>query len=497
MRITNNKIIINKNEKPLYEYFERSLVKIEDESILPVYTYTQDGLEFGRGLGFLLRDYLADIKDESVETLHYTVSYDFKLYESILPGYTLREDQIVAIIKALETKRGILQMATGSGKSLCIAGILKYITKVLGYTPPAILLEPTNYLVSEMCDRMTSYGVLAERYTKKSNLNQNRLFISHPIALYKELQKDPSLLNGIKILIADEAHHEHSVTWSKIFDSCNSIEMSLGFSAYLVDSHKIDNMTYGILSYNEAKAIACTGAVLMNLDTSYYIRLGILATPVLIRMFNPANELVWDEQNWQELRVKRLESKKRLDLLCQTIACFSKKGYKTLVLSSTKKFAMDIICGLSKLEDRKKMICSFGSDEYWEVNDNGECQLGDSRLSSLYKDYFAKGKITTMVCTSHMFEGADIPNLDVVILAEVGKKVRKVIQGVGRGLRKTKKGKYAYIVDFTDHEGGALSHHSKARMDCYRSLIGIEKIYDSIVPDQIDFILNTLEGAEA
>ena len=180
--------------------------------------------------------------------------------------------------------------------------------------------------------------------------------------------------------------------------------------------------------------------------------------------------------------------------MCQAIYAFSKKGYKTLVLSNTKKLATDILYNLAKLEDKTKMICSFGSDEYWVVNDKGECEPGNNQLASQYKNLFAEGKITTMICTSHMFEGADIPNLDVVMLAEVGKKVRKIIQGIGRGLRKTKKGRYAYIIDFTDHEGGVLEYHSRLRSDYCRQLIGIEQIYDGVNPSQLGELIDSLEN---
>lgn len=487
---TNNKIIIDKSEEPIYSYLENNLTKFEEDHVLPVYTYTEDGLEFGRGLRFLLNDYLLNLDDLSKDTLKYPVSYDFSLYENLLPGYKLREDQIVAIIKSLEAKRGILQMATGSGKSLCIAGVLKYLTQVLDYTPTSFLLEPTNYLVSEMCDRMNSYGVPAEKFSKDSDLSQQKLFISHPSGVCNVLDKNPKALQFIKILIADEAHHEHSMTWSRIYDHCSQVEISLGFSAYLVENYKIDSMSYSFLSYCEAKAISCTGPVLLNLDTSYYIRLGILATPVLVRMFNPANEPVSNERDWQELRVTRLESAARLSLICETARTFSNKGFKTLILSNTKKFATDILSKLSLDGLSEKAVCSFGSGEYVTSDKEGSLQ---SSYDDSYKAKFADGNISIMICTSHMFEGADIPNLDVVILAEVGKKVRKIIQGVGRGLRKTKKGRYAYVVDFTDHEGGVLGYHSALRMQYYKSLIGIEKIYDNLTPKNLDIVLDKLE----
>lgn len=488
--VTNNKVIITKDD-PNFSLFEDHLVKFEDDRLIRVYNYTSDrDIEFGSGLFFFFKSFLPVYTENISQTLEYSVSNNYEDYRHLLEGLTLREDQIVAIIKSLEHKRGILQMATGSGKSLCIAGVMKYLSNILGYTPSALLLEPTNYLVEEMSQRMTSYGVPNTIYsTSRNSLAENTLYISHPASVCNDLDNNPELLNNIKILIADEAHHEHSATWSRIYNNCNNIEISLGFSAYLVDEHKINNLSYNLLSYNEAKAISCTGPVLLNLNTAYYINLGVLAKPILFRLFNPADELVWDDKDWQELRKTRLESEKRKKLICQTAKTFSEKGYKTLVLSNTKAFATDILIHLHELGVTAS-VCSFGAGEYVYI-ENSELKYSKDPL---FKEKFATGEITTMICTSHMFEGADIPNLDVVILAEVGKKVRKVIQGVGRGLRKTKKGKYAYVVDFTDHKGGVLAYHSNLRLDYYKTLIGVQQVLDNIRINDLGMIIDRLEA---
>lgn len=488
--ITNNKVIISRDD-PIFGLFESHLVKFEDDRLIRLYEYNSDkDLEFGSGLYFLLQEALAAGQKKIQTELKYHVSSNYGDYRNLLNGLVLREDQIVAVIKSLQHRRGILQMATGSGKSLCIAGILKYLSNALGYLPPTLLLEPTNYLVNEMSQRMASYGIANTCYSASRNtIAENILYISHPSSICNDLENNPNLLNGIKILIADEAHHEHSATWSRIYNNCNSIEISLGFSAYLVDASKINNLRYNILSYNEAKAISCTGPVLLNLDTAYYINLGVLANPVLLRMFNPADEVVWDDKDWQELRKTRLESEKRRELICKTALVFSEKGYKTLVLSNTKAFATDILMQLYDMGVRTA-VCSFGAGEYVSIVDH---ELRYSK-DPIFKEKFATGEITVMICTSHMFEGADIPNLDAVILAEVGKKVRKVIQGVGRGLRKTKKGKYAYIIDFTDHKGGVLAYHSNLRMDYYKTLIGVRQVADNVQAENLEKLIDQLES---
>ena len=69
------------------------------------------------------------------------------------------------------------------------------------------------------------------------------------------------------------------------------------------------------------------------------------------------------------------------------------------------------------------------------------------------------------------------------------------MQGIGRALRKTKSGKYAYLVDFTDHEDVVLSKHSKLRMTRYKELIGVpdNMTFDFVETKDLDRIFSSLE----
>ena len=491
MYLTNNKVVIHQ-EEPLFQFFKENLIKFEDERRVPLYQKTRQGIEFGRGINFLLGDKLKGIQDLSVDTLEYNVSLNFQDYRNLLPGYTLREDQITTIIKALKYKRGIFQLATGSGKSLCIAGVMKYLQNQLGYCPTALLLEPTNYLVDDMCARMNSYGVPCKTYSySRNSLDEECLYVSHPKSLYNDIRRRKGLLDSVKILIADESHHEHCRTWSFIYYHCNRLEFSLGFTAYLISTEKINNMSFGLLDSDEAKAIECTGPVRMNLDPSYYIDLGVLATPIVLRIDNPADEFVNDIRNWQELRVNRLESDYRRGLIVESAKIFCDKGFKILGLSATKDFAVSMLLDLHKLGISDKAACSFGGGEYVFINSEG---LPEYTKDPIYKEKFNTGEVQILICTSHLFEGADIPHLDVVIMAEVGKKVRKIIQGVGRGLRKTKKGKYAYILDFTDHNSYVLKKHSNMRLEYYDSIVGAKQIFDYVSIRDLNTIIQRLES---
>ena len=139
----------------------------------------------------------------------------------------------------------------------------------------------------------------------------------------------------------------------------------------------------------------------------------------------------------------------------------------------------------------------FGLGEYTRASFGGGIFEGFNG-AEIYNDNgdvfskFGNGEYTILIGTSHLYEGVDVPNLDVIVLACGGKGERTQVQGIGRALRKTKSGKYAYIVDFTDTEDAILSRHSRMRMNRYVDIIGVpnEHIYKGISVDNLEEIFN-------
>ena len=74
-----------------------------------------------------------------------------------------------------------------------------------------------------------------------------------------------------------------------------------------------------------------------------------------------------------------------------------------------------------------------------------------------------------MIATTIYDEGIDIPQVNVLILAFGGKSRRKVLQRIGRALRKKEsRENVVVIVDFWDHHNKYLLNHSKGRLNLYR-----------------------------
>ena len=80
----------------------------------------------------------------------------------------------------------------------------------------------------------------------------------------------------------------------------------------------------------------------------------------------------------------------------------------------------------------------------------------------------AHGLPQAIVATPIFDEGVDVPALDVIILACGGKSHIKLLQRIGRGLRRKDGDNILHVYDFLDDTNKYLLNHSEERIDVYR-----------------------------
>ncbi len=83
---------------------------------------------------------------------------------------------------------------------------------------------------------------------------------------------------------------------------------------------------------------------------------------------------------------------------------------------------------------------------------------------------FRTGQLPCIISTNILDEGVDVPKINVLILASGGKSAIRVLQRVGRALRKKVQGELniASIIDFNHLGNKHLEEHSKERLKIYR-----------------------------
>jgi superfamily II DNA or RNA helicase len=218
--------------------------------------------------------------------------------------------------------------------------------------------------------------------------------------------------------------------------------------------------------------IGATGRLVLNITTNKLIDAGMLAKPILFMIDNYADESLMSAEvnDWHAISKYRLESLSRTSLICECANMFMKNRRKVLILVRTKRHAKLILKLLyEKYNILSDVRASYGGN-YFEYYD-GTNYISDN--DNVFKR-FENNEFMILIGTSHLFEGSDIPNLDALILGIGGKGERQQIQGIGRVMRRTKTGKYAWLIDFHDNDDIVLSKHSNYRIETYKNIIGID-----------------------
>lgn len=413
----------------------------------------------------------------------------------------LRSDQRQALELLRDYGRGLVQLATGSGKTEILASFIKLIISSNKENPGILILEPTTYLVDSISERLNSYGIETVSYKKirKSSIERHlldiegKVVVTHPRSLVNDLENNLIHLSNLRVLLEDECHHTSSNTWETINFYAKNIEINVGVSASairrdLLPIHCNDYLE-SKLDFTEIKVLGFLKRVLIDRAPSYYIDNKILSKPILFRVnyrFSEEELKEYSEMRAREsykgsympskfvnMRIYQkalsyLESNRRNEFISNIANnLVNKFNMKILILVYKRSHGLELLQKIHNLG--VKCRCSFGNKEFYKI-ENGEPVIDNSED---VMGQFNEGKISLMIGTSHIYEGVDIKCLDGLILASVGKSDRKLIQGVGRVVRKSKSTKYAYIIDFTDEGIYTFERHSKLRLSTFKSDIGV------------------------
>lgn len=429
--------------------------------------------------------------------------FDPRVLASVLrpdAPFDLREDQVLAVQKALHHRRGIIQMPTGSGKTEVMSAILRVVQRAHpggAYSEPfrAVVIEPTDILVNKTVDRFNRYGLGAVRYkdVRDGSATDFRVLVAHPTSLLHDATEDPEVLSGIAAVMWDECQHCKCETWKALNELLPDCEYALGFSALAVSEDHIHETSLRALDFDEVLIVGATGPVIVNISPKYYIDKNILATPVVFQLSFRHGEGLYGCDDWTRLRREGIESEGRTELAARAVATFLAYGRRSLVLVGTKKQARDFASAFADLGVSDRVAVAFGAGDSHVVAPDGSLERYDG--DDVVADFDA-GDYSVLVSTSHLDEGVDLSNLDVAVLASGGKKDRRIVQRIGRALRSTKTGRYAYIVDFLDHGSGVLEKHSRMRMDLYLSTIRIPKelIHRDVSLADMESYFQAMEG---
>ena len=295
-------------------------------------------------------------------------------------------------------------------------------------------------------------------------------------------------------VLVSNCHHLKCDTWNMLNSLLHNVEYALGFSALSIDKSEIYLRDIRDMSYQTSLIVSSTGPVIMHMDPSYYLEKGVIALPVVFRVEHNINlPTGFDETNYTSLVKQALLEDTRQRKVARVAQIFSKYGRKVLILVTEKEQGFQIARYLNTFATYSYGI-SYGGNQGFLYNPKIEDFVKVNSMEVLRM--LSEGKLNVVIGSTHVDEGVDLSFLDCVILAGGGKNNRRIIQRIGRVLRKSKTGKYAYVVDFTDQGSRVLAKHSRERLSLYKDLIGVPEnnIYKKINITEIEKTFKLREG---
>jgi superfamily II DNA or RNA helicase len=236
-----------------------------------------------------------------------------------------------------------------------------------------------------------------------------------------------------------QCHHQSAATWFKVSKNINAF-YRFGLSATPLMREEIQNL----------RLISMTGEEIKTITNREMIMRGFSAAPKIYRIKNFSLKFM-RARNWQAAYIAGIELNNDRNNIIAGIARLHKlRKEPVLILIQTFRHAREL---LSRMTNGTILVSGLT-----------EAQERNQKLAMLERN-----EIPAIVATPIFDEGMDLPAIKVLILAGAGKSHMKLLQRIGRGMRKKPSGENVVrIYDFEDRGDRYLEAHSVYRLSLYR-----------------------------
>ena len=377
-----------------------------------------------------------DVDDISDATLHTHI-------RNLNLPYDVRGYQYDAIKKALNVKRAIILSPTGSGKSLIIYTLAKYVKgKVL-------VIVPTTSLVEQMRSDFAEYGDGSAHVIysgKDKDIEHSQIVISTWQSIYKFPR---AWFKDFDMVIGDECHGFKSKSLTTLMNKCTETKYRIGTTGTLdgTQTHKLVlEGLFGRVFH------ATTTKDLQDSDTLAKLEINIL-------------ELVWPEiirKDWKKTyqeEVDFLVTNEKRNNFIKNLA-IDQKGNTLILFQYVEKHGKVLYDSIKRSVDENRKVFFV----------SGEVDTSDREAIRLITE---KQKNAIVVASLGTFStGVNIRNLHNILFASPSKSQIRVLQSIGRGLRKSDDGSATKLYDIADDiswksKKNFVLQHAKERIKIY------------------------------
>lgn len=400
--------------------------------------------------------------------------------------------QMTALARVEKYGRGIIQVATGGGKSKIAKLIMaRYRRMTLFLTTRGVLLHQMN---DQLVDIGLNTGIIGDgelKVTRGVNLGmvqtlaealeepdldaEHRAIVKslHRRKNVSDEEKNQSwaeireiakqryerkvkrrnafikILGMIEVVIGEEAHEAGGASYFKILQHCKnaSIRVALTATPFMRASAE-DNM----------RLMAAFGPVLIKISEKMLIERGILAQPYFLFHDSEAPKKLYRSSPWERAyKLGYVENEHMHADIVDAARKARKVGLPVLTLVMRKSMGEALLAEMTRVG--LKAVFLRGE------NDN------DERKRCLQA--LAAGDIHAVIGTNILDVGVDVPAVGLVQLAGGGKAEVSLRQRIGRGLRAKKNGpNVAFVIDYSVAGNLKLGEHARQRRNIIENTPG-------------------------
>jgi len=375
------------------------------------------------------RKYDIDIDDNLIPDENWTLKDLDEFLRSLSLPIEMRDYQKDALITCINKRRCVIESSTGSGKSLVIYSLIRYLKE-----RKILLIVPTLTLISQMRSDFIKYSeddkwdfddnvhVITAGVNKESNIN---IFLSTWQSLYN---LDKSYFDQFDSVIVDETHLAHSTSFRHILENSTNADERFGFTGTLQETETHVMTILGLLG--QVKKVTNTQELQRKKILSN-INIDMILLKYPEEMCKRVVELNYDE----EIDVI-LENEERNELILN----LAKRGSGNIIIltSHVKKSGAKLYNLINENNvENKDVFFIYGETE--------------RQIREEVRWYAEENDNVVIIATYQVFStGVNIKNLQTILFAIAGKSKIRNLQSIGRGLRTHENKDHLKLIDIGD-----------------------------------------------
>jgi superfamily II DNA or RNA helicase len=438
--------------------------------------------------------------------VEYTLDDEIKLGHKELGHITLRDYQYECVKKALESSRGIINVATNGGKTEIACGIIKSILpnlkpgdRIAFFTHSKEIFHQSHKRIEERLG--IKVGLIGDG---KWDEQQVTVVMIPTVAKYikkpEELPKTKKLkelsdkvtdiqmvLRSKKITLKDKQKYEEKLKeatealkayrkeqWDKINDNVKRTNDFLkSIVAFIGDEvhHASSDTWYKIFmslknayyrfgltgtvdesnEINVKRLLGCTGKIVKKVSNEFLIEKGYSAKPTIYMMSIPAEPIV--DVDYMTARERGIiHCSPRNQVFVNKVLERAKSGKQCLIIVNETEHG-EIV--LDMLKDKGITVKFTHGDK-------------SSKYREEVLEELRNGTLQVLIATSILDEGVDVSGINCLFLMAGGKSMRQLLQRIGRGLRKKEDNSGLEVYDALDYHNEYLVDHTLERYYTYK-----------------------------